>query len=407
MKVGIESLSFYTPRYYLDLAVLAQARGVDAGKYYHGLGQERMAVPPPDEDVVTMGANAAHHALRHVDRSSIDTVMFATESGVDQSKAAAIYVHGLLQLPRNCKSFEIKQACCGSTAGLQMALAFAAQNPRKRVLVIAADVARYDLNSPGEATQGAGAVAMVISATPRIMTIDPESGCYTEDVMDFWRPNYRDEACVDGKYSIKVYLNALAESWEQYRRESGREFLDFSHFCYHLPFTRMAEKAHRHLGKLATGHELPDALIHQHIGESLTYSRLSGNSYTASLYIGLTSLLDTHAGDLAGKRVGLFSYGSGCMASYFSGQVIKGYRERLDTERHRAMLMERHPLTLEQYLGYYHHELPTDGSRYATPVHETGLYRLVGMDQHKRLYEATEALSHARRSVEHAAAPAS
>jgi len=389
MRAGIESLSFYTPHYYLDLRTLAEARGTDASKFYVGVGQEKMGMPPPDEDVVTMGANAAYRALRHTDRDRIDTVMFATESGIDQSKAAAIYVHSLLGLPKNCKSFEIKQACCGSTAGLQMALAFVAQHPKKKVLVVASDVARYDLRTPGEATQGAGAVAMVISTDPKLIAFDPESGSYTADVMDFWRPNYREEACVDGKYSIKVYLNALTESWRQYVEESGRSFSDLDYFCYHLPFTKMADKAHRHLVKIAGAGELAQVDLDRQIGRSLEYGRITGNSYAAALYVALASLMDLAAEDLSGRRIGLFSYGSGCMASFFSGKVVPGYREFLDDEEHRRMLANREELTYEQYEQFYNHELPRDGSEYQTPKYETGLFRLAGMSQHKRLYETT------------------
>ena len=63
MKIGIESISFHAPKHYLDLCDLARERGVDPEKYRTGLGQEKMAVPSPDEDVVTMGANAAACAL--------------------------------------------------------------------------------------------------------------------------------------------------------------------------------------------------------------------------------------------------------------------------------------------------------------------------------------------------------
>ncbi len=383
-QVGIESIGLYVPRYYVDLERLARARGVEPSKYVVGLGQERMGVPPPDEDVVTMGANAAHEALVHVDTSRIDTLMFATESGVDQSKAAAIYVHHLLGLPSNCKSFEIKQACCGSTAALQMALAFVAQRPDRKVLIVASDIARYGLATTGEPTQGAGAVALVISAQPRILALDMEWGSYTEDVMDFWRPNYLDEALVDGKYSIKIYLKALAESWKQYTQDSGRSFTDHDRFCYHLPFTRMAEKAHQQLAKL---NDQP--VVNEHIEASLRYNRQIGNSYTASLYIGLASLLETSDDDLTGHRVGLFSYGSGCMAAYFSGTVLRGYQDHIRANRMQELMHERVSLSMDEYEAFYLHELPRDGSRYLTAPHCTGRFRLAGVEAHKRLYEVT------------------
>ena len=71
MKAGIESLSFYTPRYYLPLDTLAAKRGVDPEKYRTGIGQVRMAIPPPDEDVVTMAANAAKQAMLDIDPSTM------------------------------------------------------------------------------------------------------------------------------------------------------------------------------------------------------------------------------------------------------------------------------------------------------------------------------------------------
>lgn len=393
MNAGIEALAFYTPGFSLGLEALARHRRQDPQKYITGLGQQRMSVPPPDEDVVTMAANAAARALEGCDLSSLDSIIFATESGVDQSKAAAIYVHQLIGLPTTCKAFEIKQACCGSTAALQMAQALVTLRPDKRVLIVASDVARYGLGTAGEPTQGAGAMAILVSATPKLLSFDPESGSYTEDVMDFWRPNYMDEALVDGKYSIKIYLKALSESWNGYHADSGRRFEDFTRFCYHLPFTRMAEKAHRHLARI-TGHgELTHADLETHLRPSLRYNQVTGNSYTASLYVGLISLLETDPIDLTGKRIGLFSYGSGCMATYFSGVVVEGYREHLRADQHQRMLGDRIELTVPEYERFYEHRLPVTGEDYATTVHTCGKFRIAGIRNHKRIYEQVSDLS--------------
>lgn len=396
MNIGIEALSFYVPRYYLDLAALAAARGVNVDKYYIGLGQEKMAVPPPDEDVITMAANAGTQALTHVDRNSIDTIMFATESGVDQSKAGAIFVHSLLDLPSTCRAFEIKQACCSSTAALDMAVALVHRNPDKKILIVAADVARYGLCTAGEPTQGAGAVAMVISSSPHLVQLDNESGSYTEDVMDFWRPNYMNEAVVDGKLSIRTYLHALGESWKGYHHQSGRGLDGFERFCYHLPFTRMGEKAHAHLLAIAAAAE--DCAVSSErisrVNDSLHYNRQIGNSYTASLYISLSSMLE-HADDLSGQRIGLFSYGSGCMASFFSGIVGNRYQEWLTGDLHRDMLGDRVELSYEAYEELYAQSGPVTGD-YQTTVHDTGQFRLAGIAGHKRLYERVAAAAAVR-----------
>ncbi|MBI9020475.1 MAG: hydroxymethylglutaryl-CoA synthase, partial [Verrucomicrobia bacterium] len=371
-----------TPQYFLDLRTLAEARDVDPDKYVIGIGQSKMGIPPPDEDVVTMAANAAFPLKEKGALEGVETLLFATESGIDQSKAAGMFVHGLLGLPERCRVVELKQACYSATAALRMAMGLVAMKPKSKVLVIASDVARYALGSPGESTQGAGAVAFTVSANPRLLTVDPEAGFYADDVMDFWRPNYLSEALVDGKYSTLVYIKALKTSWEQYAEESGRSLEDFSRFCYHIPFTRMAEKAHK---KLARG--ISDEALEAVIGESLIYSREAGNCYAASLYVGLTSLLDNAEEDLSGKRIGLYSYGSGCVGEFFSGVVQPRYREALFTQEHQALLAGRTELTFQQYEDIYHYGIPTDGGEHAFPQYRTGPFRFAGIDAHKRVYE--------------------
>jgi len=108
IKVGIDTLAIYTSRYALDLKTLAAARNVDADKYAAGLGQYMMSVPPPGEDVVTMAANAAKQALQGIDLNKVEMLLFATESGIDQSKAAGVYVHELVGLPPRCRVVEFK-----------------------------------------------------------------------------------------------------------------------------------------------------------------------------------------------------------------------------------------------------------------------------------------------------------
>lgn len=388
MLTGIDLLSFYTSHYYLDLKTLAAERGVPPAKLYRGLGQERMAVPPPGEDIVTMAANACAPVLEGGDPSRIDALILATESAVDQSKAAAIYVHRLLGLPSTCRAFEVKQACCGSTAALQFALLQVARTPAKKVLVVASDIARYGLGNAGEPTQGAGAVAMLVAAEPRLLTIDPDCGSYTEDVMDFWRPNYLDEALVDGKLSIRIYLRALEASWRQYADDKQLTFNDFQHFCYHLPFSKMGVKAHRCLAAAAGGRQLSDEELQGAIGASLQYGKVVGNSYTASLYLALASLLENTPADLRDERVGLFSYGSGCMAAFFSGIIQPGYQDHLLGDTHQRRLAERIALDYPEYASFYAHALPTDGSAYACPGgYDTGQFRLTGTQGHRRLYE--------------------
>ena len=391
MLVGIDDISFYTANFSLDLQELAAHNGSDAAKYTVGIGQERMSVPGADEDVVTMAANASVPLLagmkkRGEDPSLIRTILFATETGIDQSKAAGVYLHSLLRLSPRCRVVELKQACYSATAALQLACAWVARKPKEKVLVIASDIARYDRQSPGEATQGCGAVAMIVSANPRVIVLDPETGVHTEDVMDFWRPNYRSTALVDGKYSTKVYLRCVRSAWQDFQQQSDLKFGDFDYFCYHLPFSRMAQKAHNHLAN-GNAHELTVKTLEDQISSSLIYNRITGNSYTAAMYIGFISLLDNTASNLAGKRVGFFSYGSGSVGEFFTGTLVDGYQNMLHQQQHQSMLEARQALSYAEYQKMYAFEVPTDGGEHKFEHQTTGQFRLVGIRDHKRLYQ--------------------
>lgn len=390
VKVGIDKLAIYTPRYKLDLATLALARQIDSDKYQIGLGQTAMSVPAPGEDIITMAANAAHEVLHQEDLSAIELCLFATESSIDQSKAAAIYIHELLGLPSRCRALELKQACYSATAALQLALPFLRENPYKKVLLIAADIARYGLNTPGESSQGAGAVAMLLSANPRILALETDYGIVTESIMDFWRPNYRHEALVDGKYSSKVYLTMLEKTWQQYQTLSGRTFKDHDYFCYHAPLPRLVEKAHQHLRKInqVEGGEESE------VAHSLIYARQMGNSYTAALYVCLASLLDYARENIAGKRIGFYSYGSGCVAEYFSGVVQPQYRNALFTPYHAQLFSSRQTLSYKEYEHFYTFPYAEDEREQTIPVYQTGRFRLAKLNKHKRFYEkVTQAIS--------------
>ena len=389
MQPGIESISLYTSPYFIDLKTIANQRGEDPDKYYVGIEQEKMSVPAPDEDIVTLAANAAAQALQGVDAEAIDTLLFATESGIDQSKAAGIYVHQLLQLPKNMRVFELKQACYSGAGGLNMALPYLLQHPDRKVLLVAADIARYGLGSAGEPTQGAGAVAMVLSASPKIMTFEPHSGLFTSDIMDFWRPNYRDEALVDGKYSIKMYIKALKEAWTQYAALSGLSCQNFSRFVYHLPFVKMGAKAHQSIVKYCGA--APNVDWQAQIRDAAIYQRLIGNTYAASIFVALASTLENAEEDLGEARIGLFSYGSGCVGEFFSGAVLPGYKEHLKTDLHKKIIEDRKELNYQQYADFYNYKsnMPTDG-QVVTPLLKSGRYRFAGIKEHKRIYEVLD-----------------
>ena len=241
--IGIDKMNFFTPNTYIDLVTLANKRGVDPNKFTIGIGQSKMAVPTITQDTVSMGANAAFPILDKEDLETIDLIVVGTETGIDESKSSAAFIHQLLNIHPFAKSVEVKQACYGATAGLMMAKDYIKAHPGRKALVIGSDISRYGLNTSGEVTQGAGAIALLISENPRILALDDTSVAMTESIFDFWRPNYRDTAIVDGKYSNEAYVNFFTTIWEEYKNRTNHSLSDFSAFCFHLPYSKMGRKA--------------------------------------------------------------------------------------------------------------------------------------------------------------------
>ena len=360
MNIGIDKIGFYTPNQYVDMEKLAEARGVEPAKYTIGIGQERMAVAPLHEDAVTMAANAALSILDEDDRAKIDFVLFGSESGVDHSKSGAVWVHHLTGIQENARSIELKQACYGATAGLKMAMGHVALNPESKALVLGADIAKYGLNTPGEPTQGAGAVAMVISSNPRLLALDNDSAAMTKDISDFWRPLYSDYAFVDGKFSNESYLSFLKDVWNVYKEKTQRDLKDFEAVCFHLPYTKMAKKAILALTENASEEDAERLMSHYQ--NSITYNKQVGNVYTGSLYLSMLSLMEQAPELEDNARIGLFSYGSGAVGEFFSGVVQPDYKKYLHKENHETLLNDRRELSIEEYEAGLEKSLPKDGS---------------------------------------------
>ena len=395
--IGIDDIELATTHHVVRLDEYAAANDTDPNKYHLGLGQDEFSFPAPDEDIVTMAAAATAPIIERCGTEGIRTLLFATESGTDQSKAAGLAVHSLLGLPSQMRIVEFKEACYSATAALQAAVGIVTRSPGQRVLVIASDVARYELDSPGEPTQGAGAVAMLVGADPRLVEIEPVSGLNSADVDDFWRPNDSTTAIVDGALSVTAYLDALTGAWTDLAAQGGPAMAEIDRVLYHQPFTKMAKKAQVHLAGL-TGEDLDTEIVAGTAGGSAStrprdtglatstlYNRRLGNSYTASLYAGLCSLLD-HDADLAGKRIGLFSYGSGSVGEFFTARVVPGYEQQSRRQAVTEALDARVPLSIDAYRALHAAEL-SSAEDASTPKVTAGPFRFAGVKGRARLYE--------------------
>ena len=384
MRIGIDKMAFATTNDYLDLVELAKERGVDPNKFTIGIGQDLQAVVPPTQDIVTLGAAAAKKLLTPELEKNISTVIVATESGIDNSKASAIYIKHLLGLSDFIRTVEMKEACYSATAAIQFAKGVVALNPQETVLVIAADIARYGLNTPGEVTQGAGAVAMLISQNPHILTLEDTTVAYSKDIMDFWRPLYATEALVDGKYSTNVYIEFFLQTFTRYQQLTGRELADFAALTFHMPFTKMGKKGLE--GLLKDRNDEVAQRLRTQLTASQLFSRQVGNLYTGSLYLSLMSLLQNS--DLrAGSRIGLFSYGSGAEGEFYTGILEDGYEHYMNNIQEE--LKHRHKVSVAEYEKLFSSQLGMSDRDIKLDVTNDPLpFVLKGQKDHQRIYEA-------------------
>jgi hydroxymethylglutaryl-CoA synthase len=366
MKVGIETIAFHGPQHYIELADLANARGVDPDKFTKGLGQIKMAVATPMEDTVTLAINAGLKALKNfdVDPNDIGTLVVGTESGVDHSKPVAVYVHQALGLRSNCHTYETKHACFGAMAAVFSASDWIScgRAGGAKALIIASDIAHYPVGDAGEPTQGAGAIAMVISDKPKLVYFDSEiRGNYTKHVMDFWRPLYSKTAFVDGHYSIDCYLNALEGALGDALGKATipeRYKMDQLQACiYHIPFVKMAAKAHHRHFEIDAGERIDrdsaryadvKASFAEKTGPWLSLNAIVGNIYTGSLFLSLIDLLrKSTSADL--KQISMYSYGSGCAASLSIAYPTPGFEMLKDRINPEPELTARRKLSIDEY----------------------------------------------------------
>ena len=385
MQVGIDKIGLFTPNKYVDMVDLAHARNQDPNKFLIGIGQSEMSVADQTQDAVSMGIKATMKYIDRIDKDKVGLLVLGTESGIDQSKSASLFVKTALKLKPEVRTFEVKEACFGLTAAVMIARDFVRVHPDQTAIVIGSDIARYGVNTGGEVTQGAGSVSMLIKADPKILALNDGHSAYSEDINDFWRPNASRVAMVDGKYSTQVYLDFFKKTFNDYKKQKNLETSAFDAIVYHLPFTKMGLKANR----IAV--EDQDQAVTENLETSFEaskqLSRRVGNIYTASLYMSLLSLLEN--GNLAaGSLIGLFSYGSGAMGEFYSGSLVEGYEKEIDQIKDQAMLDHRKKLTISEYEDVFNTALedPEDGVVLESDDKE-GTWYFAGTQGHVRQYK--------------------
>lgn len=419
MAFGIDDMAFYAPKLYLDIQTLAEKRDIPYEKLSQGLGLHKMAVCDAHEDAATMAAEAIAELIdrNKLDPRKIGRIYLGTESALDMAKPTGTYAVEMLAQRytaqfgkdcfRHCDVLDMTFACIGATDALHNTLDWVAADKRRIGIVVASDIAKYELQSTGEYTQGAGAVAMLVTHNPRLLAIRPVFGIAMESVHDFYKPRrerFSETPVFDGQYSNQCYQNRMTEALADFRQKaiSAKLFKEnqytalsdrWARMIFHLPYAfhakRMfveefvAERKRKGVWEndVARFHfqepdqsALSDAKVFakaqaaflKSVSESALYRRFvkeklekaqrasqeTGNLYTASIFLALMSSLECDAREqnkLAGKRLGFVAYGSGSKSKVFEAVVQKDWAQVASHFKIFEKLNRRRAIDYDQY----------------------------------------------------------
>ncbi len=410
MKVGIDSLSFDVPKIHLSIKTLAENRNIEPDKLIKGLGLKKMTLPDLHQDVVTFAANAVYKLLQqeNINPSEIARIFVGTESAIDSSKPIATYITSLLEQQygersfRNCDTLDMTFACIGAVDALQNTLDFIRLNPEKKAIIVATDNAKYDLNSSGEYTQGAGAIALLITANPRILAFSKEIGIASDGVFDFFKPRrsiskkevlntnsnpewfgileneiaiYKEQPVFDGQYSNQCYINRISEAYDHYKEISNQNnviFENWENIIMHLPYCFQARRTFVEIYSneykitddsktISKSQEYIDFVTKTIYPSEIASSEI-GNIYTGSIFLGLLSTLCFHfknKTDITNKKFGFLAYGSGSKSKVFEAEVQENWLSVIEKLYLFETLAQSHEIDFKTYEELHKKELKT------------------------------------------------
>jgi hydroxymethylglutaryl-CoA synthase len=422
LPIGIDDLSFYTPSIYLDIRDLAEARGISYEKLANGLGLLKMAFPDIHEDAATMAAEAIANLMQKnaLRPEQIGRIYMGTESALDDSKPTATYAVEMVQQRlggsfRHCDVVDMTFACIGATDALQNCLDWVAGDQERIAIVVASDVAKYETESTGEYTQGAGAIAALVKWDPRLLVLPRVFGVAMDSVHDFYKPRreqYSETPVFDGPFSNQCYQDRMSEALTHFKTQAIAKGLfsaekypalsdRWERMIFHLPYSFHAKRIYVEefvRERKATGDwetiaeknniEEPHPLtltetlafdkkwqafvkaasqtpeykhfIKTKLEKAQRASSEVGNLYTGSIFLALMSTLESDLKEnsqLAGKRLGFVAYGSGSKSKVFEGVVQKNWKEVVSRFHLFSSLSQRKAISYETYENLHHHRL--------------------------------------------------
>jgi hydroxymethylglutaryl-CoA synthase len=342
----------------------------------------------------------------NIDLNNIGRLEVGTETMLDKSKSVKSVLMQLFQESGNfnVEGVDSYNACYGGTNAVFNSLNWIESSAwdGRDAIVVAGDIALYKKGN-ARPTGGAGCVAMLIGPDAPIAFEAGLRGSYITHAYDFYKPDLTSEyPYVDGQFSLKCYTEAVDACYKAYNarertlksQSNGvnghhvngngvhKEKVEkapvdrFDYMAFHAPTCKLVSKSYARLlyndfledpnhpqfnevapelRDLDYQASLSDKTVEktfmgltkkrfaERVQPAIQVATMCGNMYCGSVYGGIAGLISNIAPKtLQGKRVGVFSYGSGLASSMFSLKVVGdttemaeklNLQERLDARR--------------------------------------------------------------------------
>jgi hydroxymethylglutaryl-CoA synthase len=346
----------------------------------------------------------------NIDINSIGRLEVGTETLLDKSKSVKSVLMQLFGENTNVEGVDTINACYGGTNALFNTVNWVESSgwDGRDGIVVAGDIALYAKGN-ARPTGGAGVVAMVVGPDAPIVVDAGMRGSYMQHAYDFYKPDLTSEyPYVDGHYSVNCYTEALDGAYRAYcKREAqltkganghanghanGNGVTDgpvktpfdrFDYMCFHSPTCKLVQKSYARLlyhdyladpdspafadvppevRDMDYKKSLTDKVVEKtfmtlskkrfqdRVNASIQVATNVGNMYCASVWGGLASIIGhIDSEELQGKRIGLFSYGSGLAASFCSFHVNGSTQTIKDVLQIQKRLANRRVVPPETY----------------------------------------------------------
>ncbi|QDX40944.1 hydroxymethylglutaryl-CoA synthase family protein [Salarchaeum sp. JOR-1] len=199
--VSIRGYGSYVPLYRIERSTIAEQYGERAG------GGET-AVPAHDENVTTLGVQAAKNALSHAGVDAPDAVYAATTSDDFDERGVAAHVAYAVGADGDARVSDFQGSARAATNAVLAARDTVEAGRAETALVVASDVLTADAGTRAERTAGAGAGALVLGTGDGVADLR-ETAVATTGFVGRFAPSDGPPETGDGRFNRERYLDAV------------------------------------------------------------------------------------------------------------------------------------------------------------------------------------------------------